>query len=321
MLVRHDWSLEAIKDLNQTALFELVSKAHEIHKQFHAIGEIQVCKLISIKTGGCIEDCKYCSQSSRYSSDLKAEPLMKVGDVVQIAKEAVSKGATRICLGAAWRKARTSGQFDRVLQMVREIRSLGVEVCCTLGMLGEKEAEALKQSGLTAYNHNLDTSRDYYSQVITTRTYEDRLETLSLVAKKEIDVCCGGILGMGESLQDRLELLVTLSNLRPHPESVPVNMLTPIKGTPLESQPLFPFWEFLRFIAITRIVLPKSVVRLSSGRIRLSHEQQTLCFFAGANSIFTSDTLLTVGNNSPAEDDILISTLGLKKRPAFKRVS
>lgn len=317
MFLRHDWTFEEIKEIYELPLMELISKSHHLHVQFHIPGEVQMCKLISIKTGGCPEDCKYCAQSSRYQTSIPAQPMMQYENVLNEAKKAIKNGATRVCLGAAWREVRDSKQFEDVLQMIKGIADLGVEVCCTLGMLKDDQAQRLKEAGLYAYNHNLDTSEEYYKTIITTRTYQDRLRTLDVVERANLSVCCGGIIGLGEEPVDRLNLLLTLSKRNPHPESVPINMLTQIPGTPLENQPKIPVWEMIRMVAVARWVMPKSMIRLSAGRIELSYEQQALCFLAGANSIFAGDKLLTVQNTSLDKDDEMFQLLGLKKRPAF----
>lgn len=303
--------IEELEELYARPLLALIVSAQEVHKQFHRVGEVQVCSLISIKTGGCPEDCKYCAQSSRYQTAVSAQPLMQYEEVLEHAKRAISQGASRICLGAAWREARASRQFEEVLRMVKGIAELGVEVCCTLGMLKPQEAERLKAAGLYAYNHNLDSSEGFYKTIITTRTYQDRLKTLDTVQQAGLSVCSGAILGMGEKSRDRLEFLHTLTNRNPHPDSVPINFLTPIPGTPLENMPKVPIWEMVRMVAITRIVLPKARVRLSCGRDRLSYEEQALCFLAGANSIFSGEKLLTVGNPTPDRDQEMFEVLGL----------
>ncbi len=319
MSLRYDWTIEELEKLYHLPFFELLSHAHLIHVQHHQVGEIQVCNLISIKTGGCPEDCKYCAQSSRYQTSVSAQPMMQYDEVLNEAKKAIARGATRICLGAAWREVRDSKQFDDVLYMVKGITALGAEVCCTLGMLKDHQAKRLKDAGLYAYNHNLDSSEKFYKTIITTRTYQDRLNTLDIVEKTGISVCCGGILGMGEDTLDRLELLLTLSQRNPHPESVPINRLTQVPGTPLENQPHISPWEMIRIIAVARIVLPKVMLRLSCGRIEMSYEEQALCFFAGANSIFMGEKLLTVANTSLDKDEKMFQLFGLKKRPAFLR--
>lgn len=318
MTIRYDWTIEELEELYATPLLELISKSHILHSQFHPPAEIQVCSLISIKTGGCPEDCKYCAQSSRYQTSVSAQPMMQYEATLSEAKKAVEKGATRVCLGAAWREVRDSKQFDEVLRMIEGITALGVEVCCTLGLLKESQAKQLKQAGLYAYNHNLDSSEKFYKTIITTRTYQDRLDTLDVVEKANLSVCCGGILGMGEDPLDRLELLLTLCRRNPHPESVPINRLSQIPGTPLEDQPKMSLWEMTRVIAIARMVLPKAMIRLACGRIEMSHEAQALCFLAGANSIFAGEKLLTVANPSLDKDEEMFQLLGLKKRPAYR---
>ncbi|MEI8365827.1 MAG: biotin synthase BioB [Parachlamydiaceae bacterium] len=316
MSLRHDWSLQELEALYALPLIELIAKSYAVHIKFHDPTEIQTCTLISVKTGGCIEDCKYCAQSSRYQTSVSAQPLMPYNEVIERAKNAVRQGATRICLGAAWREVKDNKQFDQILLMIEAISTLGVEVCCTLGMLKDHQAKRLKEAGLYAYNHNLDTSEKFYSQIITTRTFQDRLETLDIVEKADLSVCCGGILGMGETVSDRLEMLLTLAKRNPHPESTPINRLSPVPGTPLGHLPQIPFWEMLRVIAIARIILPKTMVRLSAGRIDMSYEQQFLCFLAGANSIFIGEKLLTVSNPSVNKDETMFELLGLKKHPA-----
>jgi biotin synthase len=312
-------TLNELKDLYHLPLMELISRANAVHGQNHIHGEIQVCSLISIKTGGCSEDCKYCSQSSRYKTEVTAQALMKYEEVLLEAKKAIALGATRICLGAAWREVRDSVQFDEVLRMIRGITALGVEVCCTLGMLKGHQAQKLKEAGLYAYNHNLDTSESYYNTIITTRTYQDRLNTLDIIQKTGLSVCCGGILGLGENLTDRLDLLLTLCQRDPQPDSVPINLLSPIPGTPLEHQPPVPIWELVRIIATARIVLPKAMVRLSAGRLTLSYPEQALCFLAGANSIHLGEKLLTIANTPVDKDAEMFKLLDLKKCPAFKK--
>ncbi len=317
MTIRHDWMLEELQEIYNQSLMMLVSQAHRVHKQWHTVGEIQVCSLISVKTGGCPEDCKYCTQSARYQTSVPAQPMMEYESVISQAKEAVKQGATRICLGAAWKEVRDSKQFDHVLEMVKGINALGVEVCCTLGMVKEHQAKRLKEAGLYAYNHNLDSSEEFYRTIISTRTYQQRLDTLDAVEKAELSVCCGGIIGMGEEPVDRLKLLQTLANRDPQPESVPINQLSQIPGTPLEDQPELAVWEIIRLVALARIVLPKAMVRLSCGRIKMSYSEQMLCFLAGANSIFSGEKLLTVANTSIDHDAEMFQLLGLKKRQAF----
>lgn len=317
MSIRSDWTLQELQLLHNKPLIQLITEAMNTHKQYHKIGEVQVCQLISIKTGGCSEDCKYCAQSSRYDTNIKAQPMMKYDEVVAEAKRAIQMGATRVCLGAAWRGVRDSRQFDETLRMVKGIAELGIEVCCTLGLLSGSQAKKLHNAGLYAYNHNLDSSEKFYKTIITTRTYQDRLETLDVVEQAGISVCSGGIIGMGETKDDRLELLLTLASRNPHPESVPINQLSPIPGTPLENQAPTTSWELIRMIAIARILMPKSMIRLSAGRIELSYQEQALCFLSGANSIFAGEKLLTIGNTPVASDDEMFHILGLTKRPAY----
>ena len=320
--VRHDWRREEIASVHQLPLLELVFRAASVHRRFQRSEEMQVCKLISIKTGGCPEDCVYCAQSARYDTGIEPQRMMDKETVVAIARRARERGVSRVCLGAAWREVRDSAQFDRVLEMVREVTAMGLEVCCTLGLLSESQAKRLEDSGLYAYNHNLDTSESFYRSIITTRNYQDRLNTLKQVRKTSVTVCCGGILGLGESVEDRIGLLHTLATMRPHPESVPINILAKIQGTPLAHQPDVPFEETLRVIATARVVMPKSVVRLAAGRARLSVAEQALCFLAGANSIFSSDTgsMLTKAVPSPDydADRRMLDLLGLKMRPPFR---
>lgn len=319
MSIRHDWTIVEVQGLYDLPLLELIAKANLIHSQFHEPSEIQVCSLISIKTGGCPEDCKYCAQSSRYKTAVAAVAMMQYEEVMTRAKEAIARGATRICLGAAWREARESKQFEEVLRMVKGIADLGVEVCCTLGMLKESLAKRLKEAGLYAYNHNLDTSEKFYKEIVTTRTYQDRLDTLDVVQEADLRVCCGGILGLGEDSIDRLELLLTLSKRNPHPESVPINRLSQVLGTPLQDQPKFSIWETIRIVAIARVLMPKAMVRLSCGRIEMSFEQQALCFLAGANSIFSGEKLLTVANSSIDSDEEMFQLFGFKKQKAYAK--
>lgn len=319
MSVRFNWIIEELQKLYELPLFSLITQSHATHLQFHESGEVQVCTLINIKTGGCSEDCKYCAQSSRYQTSVSAQPMMKYEEVLKDAKKAIARGTTRICLGAAWRGVKDGKQFDEILDMIKSINHEGAEVCCTLGMLKEHHAQQLKEAGLYSYNHNVDTSEKYYTNVTTTRTYKDRLDTLDLVEKAGLSVCCGGILGLGETYVDRLEMLLTLCTRNPHPASVPINRLSPIKGTPAENEPKVAFWEMLRIIAIARIVMPEAMVRLSAGRIEMSIEQQALCFFAGANSIHAGEKLLTVANNNIDHDEEMFQVLGLTKRPAHKK--
>ncbi|MCW3463880.1 biotin synthase BioB [Chitinophaga nivalis] len=316
--IRHHWTLAEIQAIYNTPLMELVYRAATIHRQYQDTAEVQVCTLLSIKTGGCTEDCAYCPQAARYHTDIQVHGLLKKEDVLRYAQQAKDAGSTRFCMGAAWREVRDNRDFDRVIDLVKGVNELGMEVCCTLGMLNEEQAKKLADAGLFAYNHNLDTSREHYGEIITTRTYDDRLQTLDNVRKAGVSVCCGGIIGLGESHEDRIAMLHTLSNLPEHPESVPINALTRVKGTPLEHLPKVAFWDMVRMIATTRILMPQAMVRLSAGRAEMSMSDQALCFMAGANSIFTGEKLLTTGNPSFEEDHMMFEILGLKAREAFK---
>ena len=304
-------SIAAIAKIYHQPLPDLLFEAQRVHREHHDPRAVQMCTLSSIKTGACPEDCGYCSQSVHHQTDLKPEPLMDLESVVAEAQVAKAAGSTRFCMGAAWREVRDGTQFDRVLDMVRQVAALDLEVCCTLGMLKPHQAKQLKEAGLTAYNHNLDTSPSYYEKIVTTRTYHDRLETIRAVSEAGISVCCGGIVGLGESVQDRLDLLEALSNLNPPPESVPINCLVPVVGTPLESASRIDSIELVRMIATTRILFPKAMVRLSAGRLEMSDELQALCFFAGANSIFTGAVLLTTPNPERSQDERLLERLGM----------
>lgn len=316
--IRNNWTLEEIMEIYNTPLMELIYKAATIHRQYHETGEVQVCTLLSIKTGGCSEDCAYCPQSARYETEIKAEKMMPKEMILAAAERAKDAGSTRFCMGAAWRSARKTKDFDQVLDVVSDIADMGMEVCATLGMLNDEQAAKLKEAGLYAYNHNLDSSEDFYKKIITTRTYEDRLDTIKKVQENNISVCSGGIIGMGETHEDRIGLLHTLSTLEVHPESVPVNALIAVKGTPMENQPKVPSWDMARMIATARIVMPQSMVRLSAGRVRMTFEEQALCFMSGANSIFTGEKLLTTTNNELDEDMHMFELFGLKPRPAYK---
>ena len=310
--LRHDWKREEVEGIYRTPLPELVFRAQSVHRQSHAPDRVQTCQLISIKTGGCPEDCAYCPQSAHYDAPVERQGLLDAQHVVGVAREAAERGVTRFCMGAAWRQAPEGAEFERVLEMVRGVSALGMEVCCTLGMLNEGQAARLKDAGLSAYNHNLDTSPEFYGSIISTRVYDDRLKTLAAVRKAGITVCCGGILGMGEREADRIGLLLQLATLQPHPESVPINMLVRVEGTPLASMPALDPLEMVRAIATARILMPASRVRLAAGRKQLSPEAVTLCFLAGANSIFVGEKLLTTPNPGPDEDEQLLQTLGLK---------
>ncbi|MGC1242557.1 MAG: biotin synthase BioB [Chryseosolibacter sp.] len=314
MTIRNNWTREEITEIFNTPVLELVYKGATVHRQYHDPSEVQVCTLLSVKTGGCPEDCAYCPQAARYHTDVKVHRLLEVDEVLDKAREAKAAGSSRFCMGAAWREVRDNRDFDKVIDMVKGVNGLGLEVCCTLGMLTHEQALKLKKAGLYAYNHNLDTSEDYYSDIITTRTYQDRLETIENVRNAKISVCSGGIIGMGEGETDRIGMLHTLATLPEHPESVPVNALVPVAGTPLEDQPRVTVWEMIRMIATARILMPRAMVRLSAGRVRMSLEEQALCFLAGANSIFAGDKLLTTPNPQYVQDQEMFQVLQLKPR-------
>ena len=316
--IRHDWSRQEISGIYYQPLLELIQQASQVHRAYHDPSEVQVCTLLSVKTGGCSEDCAYCSQAARYDTDVDTHKLLPVEEVLHKARRAKEVGATRFCMGAAWREVRDNDDFDRVLEMVKRINEMGLEVCCTLGMLSSRQAAKLKAAGLYAYNHNLDTSREFYSQIITTRTFDDRLRTVDTVRKAGISVCCGGIIGMGESEKDRIGLLHTLATFEPHPESVPINLLVPIKGTPLEKASRISVFSVVRVVATARIVMPRAMVRLSAGRLEMPPEGQALCFLAGANSIFSGEKLLTTPNPEVDEDERMFELLGLRPRQAFR---
>lgn len=305
------YALTSLRDLYELPFTELIFRAHETHRQHHDPAGIQLCTLQSIKTGRCPEDCKYCPQSAHYETKLEAEPLMQAEAIVACARTARDHGASRFCMGAAWREVSDGPQFDSVLAAVRGVAGLGLEVCCTLGMLTETQAARLKAAGCAVYNHNLDTSREYYPEIISTRTYDDRLRTLARVRAAGLQVCSGGILGLGETVDDRLKLLQELASLDPQPESVPINALVPVRGTPLAEKVPVDAFEFVRIIAVARILMPRAMVRLSAGRTAMSDELQALCFMAGANSVFLGDKLLTTPNPEPSEDMRLLSRLGL----------
>lgn len=312
------WTLSAVADLYDLPLLDLVFRAAEVHRRHHDAKEVQLCTLLSIKTGGCPEDCSYCPQSSRYETEVGPERMMKTDEVLAAARAARDAGSTRFCMGAAWREVTDGRAFDRVLDIVRGVRELGLEACCTLGMLTEDQARRLADAGLSAYNHNLDTSEEYYGAIITTRTYEDRLQTIANVSKAGISVCCGGILGLGEAKRDRIKLLHTLANLDPQPESVPINALVPIDGTPLAEHEQLDTFEWIRAIAVARILLPHAMVRLSAGRLTIPREAQAMAFLAGANSIFTGEKLLTTPNPDADFDSALLAELGLHGREPDK---
>jgi biotin synthase len=316
--IRNNWTREEIAEIYNSPVLDLIYRAATVHRQYNDPSEVQVCTLLSVKTGGCPEDCSYCPQAARYHTDVKVQKLMETKDVLDAAKQAQESGSTRFCMGAAWREVRDNKDFDRVIDMVKGVSVMGMEVCCTLGMLTEDQAKKLKDAGLYAYNHNLDTSEENYDKIITTRTYDDRLDTLENVRNAKISVCSGGIIGMGESHLDRIGMLKTLATLPEHPESVPVNALVPVEGTPLENQPRVSVWEMVRMIATARIIMPKAMVRLSAGRVRMTVEEQALCFMAGANSIFAGDKLLTTPNPEVDADKEMFQVLNLKPRKSFK---
>lgn len=316
--IRTDWNLEEIKAIYYKPVLELIVEAANVHKQYQATGEVQVCTLLSVKTGGCPEDCAYCPQAARYHTGVEVHKLLPQEQVLASARRAKEGGSTRFCMGAAWREVRDNRDFDKVLDMVQGVNDMGLEVCCTLGMVNEYQAERLKEAGLYAYNHNLDTSEEHYDKIITTRTYDDRLGTINNVRKAGISVCSGGIIGLGETDEDRIGMLYTLSTLEQHPESVPVNALVPVKGTPLENQPRVSVWEMVRMIATARILMPKTMVRLSAGREQMDVTEQALCFLAGANSIFTGEKLLTTPNPDFDQDKAMFALLGLSPRKSFK---
>jgi biotin synthase len=316
--VRNNWTKDEIAEIYHTPLLDLIYRAATIHRENSDYAEVQISSLISIKTGGCPEDCAYCPQAARYNTGVNVHAIMPKEEVLAAAEKARAGGASRLCMGAAWREVRDNRDFDKVLDMVTAVNGLGMEVCCTLGMLTEHQAQRLADAGLYAYNHNLDTSEDDYKRIITTRTYDDRLQTLDHVRKAKISVCSGGIIGLGETTEDRISMLKTLSNMPKHPESVPINALVPVEGTPLADQPRVSVWDMVRMIATTRIIMPKTVVRLSAGRTEMSTVEQAMCFMAGANSIFAGDKLLTTPNPSFDTDMAMFNLLGLTPRKAFK---
>ena len=310
--IRNDWNLEEINALFNTPFNDLLFMAHSIHREIFDPNQVQVSSLLNIKTGACSEDCSYCSQSSKYDTGLDREKLMEVEQVLLQAKEAKDKGASRFCMGAAWRNP-TDKSLDKVIPMIKGVKELGMETCVTLGMLTQEQAIMLKEAGLDYYNHNIDTSKENYSNVVTTRIFQDRLDTLEAIQNADINVCSGGILGMGETQTDRASMLQSLANLETHPDSVPINLLVPIPGTPFENIEPPSESEFVRTIAVARILMPKSVVRLSAGRLEMGEGMQALCFFAGANSIFYGDQLLTTDNPTVDNDQLLFDRLGINR--------
>jgi len=319
-LVRHNWNKKEINDIYNLPLLELVFKAAQIHREFHKPDEIQIATLLSVKTGGCPEDCSYCGQAARYQTDIKVQALLSTDTVLKHAQKAKDNGSSRFCMAAAWREVRDNRDFDRIIDMVKGVNEMGLEVCCTLGMLTEHQAERLKEAGLFAYNHNLDTSEEYYDKIISTRNFDNRINTINNVRKAGITVCSGGIIGLGETTADRISMLLTLASMPKHPESVPINALAVVKGTPLENNVKIDIWEMVRMIATARIIMPETRVRLSAGRIDMSEVEQAWCFMAGASSIFTGEreTLLVTPNPGISEDMQMLQNLGLKPMPNSK---
>ena len=318
-MIKQNWTSGEISDIYNLPFLELIYRAATVHRQHHEPNKVQVSSLISVKTGGCPEDCGYCPQAARYHTEVKIHGLLPVDEVKTKALNAKENGISRVCLGAAWRNVKDGPEFDQVLDMVREVTKLDMEVCCTLGMLTENQAKRLEEAGLYAYNHNIDSSEEYYKEVISTRAFQDRLETIDNVRKTSITLCSGGIIGMGESIEDRCGMLKTLANMTPQPESVPINALVAVEGTPMEEEKPIEIFEFVRMVATARIVLPKTQVRLSAGRAGLSPEGQALCFFAGANSIFAGDKLLTTPNPEVNEDKKLFDLLGIIPQNPFEK--
>ncbi len=317
-MIKNNWTIQELKEIYNQPLLELVYQAATVHRKYNESSEVQVCTLLSVKTGGCPEDCAYCPQAARYQTGVKVHKLMDYDDVLSKANEAKQSGSTRFCMGAAWREVRDNKDFDKVIEMVKGVNSLGLEVCCTMGMLTADQAKRLKEAGLSAYNHNLDTSEEHYDKIITTRTYEDRLHTIGNVREAGISVCSGGIIGLGENHEARIGMIHTLATLPEHPESVPVNALVAVEGTPLEDMKRVPVFDMVRMIATVRIAMPKTMVRLSAGRLDMPMAEQALCFMAGANSIFAGDKLLTTPNPSFTDDMLMFDLLGLKPRASFK---
>ncbi len=320
-ITKHNWTKEEIIAIYNKPMMDLLFEAATIHREYHDPNVVQVSTLVSIKTGGCSEDCGYCPQAARYNTGVEGNDLMSVNQVKAQALRAKSGGSSRVCMGAAWRNVKDGPEFDQVLEMVRTINKMDMEVCCTLGMITENQAQRLAEAGLYAYNHNLDTSEDYYKEVISTRGFEDRLQTIENVRKTNVTVCSGGIIGMGESVEDRAGMLVALSTLDPQPESVPINALVAVDGTPMQDEKPVEIWEMIRMVATTRIIMPNTQVRLSAGRMNMSREGQAMCFFAGANSIFAGDKLLTTPNPDVNEDMKMFDLLGLKPQKPFKKAA
>lgn len=322
-IIRNDWTKEEIRDIYNLSLIELVYKAATVHRQWHNPEEIQMSTLLSIKTGGCPEDCSYCGQAARYHTNIKVQALLPTETVIAHAQKAKDSGSSRFCMAAAWREVRNNRDFDRVIDMVKGVNELGLEVCCTLGMLTEEQAVRLQQAGLYAYNHNLDTSEQYYEEIISTRTFDNRINTINNVRKAGITVCSGGIIGLGETHHDRISMLLTLATMPRHPESVPINALARVEGTPLEDNEKTDTWEMVRMIATARIIMPSSMVRLSAGRVEMTEFEQAWCFMAGANSIFTGEreTLLVTPNPGVSEDMQMLEKLGLKPMKREKQAA
>lgn len=308
--IRHDWTINEVEALFELPFNDLLFQAQTVHRQHFTPNEVQLSTLLSIKTGGCPEDCKYCPQSAHFDTPVKAEKLMDISPVIEAAERAKEAGATRFCMGAAWRSPKPR-DMPKVIRMIEAVKAMGLETCMTLGMLTQHQATELKQAGLDYYNHNLDTSEEYYEEIITTRSYQDRLDTLAAVRESGMKTCCGGIVGMGEARSDRAAMLATLANLPDHPQSVPINLLVQVDGTPLSGTHALDSLEFVRSIAIARIMMPKSYVRLSAGRETMSDELQAMCFMAGANSLFYGDTLLTTANPQTEKDKALLAKLGI----------
>jgi biotin synthase len=317
--IKHDWTKEEILEIYNRPLIDLIYEAAKVHREHNDPKEVQVSTLLSIKTGGCPEDCSYCPQAARYHTDIEKNDLMTLEQVRSAAQDAKDGGSSRLCMGAAWRNVKDNDEFDQVLDMVKTVYDMDMEVCCTLGMVTENQAKRLAAAGLYAYNHNIDSSEEYYKEVISTRGFGDRLETLSNVRKAKLTVCSGGIIGMGEKAEDRCGMLMTLACLNPHPESVPINGLVPVEGTPMGEQEIVSIWDMVRMIATTRIVLPDTTVRLSAGRTHMTDEGQALCFLAGAGSIFAGDKLLTTPNPEFNKDMALFEALGLIPKAPYKK--
>ncbi len=311
-MIRTDWNIDEIKNIYHSPLLDLVYKAASIHRKYHDPLKIKVSQLISIKTGACVEDCAYCAQSSRYNTGVQPHKTLSLQEVLKEAAGAKEKGVERVCLSASWRNVPEGKQFEELLQMISEVKKMGLSACCTLGMINEKQAESLAKAGITAYNHNLDTSDKFYSQIISTRSYQDRLDTIDRLINAGVQHCTGGIIGMGETEEDRISMIHKLATMRKHPYTVPLNTLVPIQGTPLEKMPLLSSWEMIRMIAVVRIVMPKSMICLAAGRKQMADEAQALCFLAGANSIFVGTKLLTTPNPELDDDMELMKKIGME---------